>query len=241
MPREDELVRPEVAIDVVEDRTAGTPSDGGFVRVRRLVLRNRYGGVSEPSRDYAYDCVERAATDAVGIVLYARTPDRVCVRSSIRPPVSLRPGYALPIPATSADPTLFEIPAGLVEADEHGEEGLRACAARETMEEVGLAIAPDAFFRLGPGVYLSPGLSAEKLYFLAAEADPSAASAPTLDGSPVEEGAIVRWLALEAALDACRSGALEDAKTEVAIRRLAEHLAADEGRRTDPGHHDGGE
>ncbi len=232
-----ELSRPEVAIDIVDDRTSSTPSDAGFVRVRRLTLRNRYGGKSEPSRDYPYDCVERAATDAVGIVLYARSPDRVCVRSSIRPPISLRPSYALPIPQTSADPTLFEIPAGLVEADEQGEEGLRACAARETMEEVGLSIAPDAFFRIGPGVFLSPGLSAEKLYFLAAEADPDSAVAPTMDGSPVEEAAIIRWLRLDEALEACRSGALEDAKTEVAIRRLAEHLAQDEGRTTDPGGH----
>jgi ADP-ribose pyrophosphatase len=232
-----ELSHPSVAIDIVEDRTASTPSDGGFVRVRRLVLRNRYEGTTEPSRDYPYDCVERAATDAVGIVLYARTPDRVCVRSSIRPPVALRPTYALPIAPPTADPTLFEIPAGLVEQDEHGEEGLRACAARETMEEVGLEIAPDAFFRLGPGVYLSPGLCAEKLYFLAAEADPDTAKAPTMDGSPVEEGAVVKWLSLHDALEACKSGALEDAKTEVAIRRLADHLAADEGRRTDPGGH----
>jgi ADP-ribose pyrophosphatase len=226
-----ELDKPEVAIDIVDDRST---SDGGFLRVRRLVLRNRYAG-SESSRDYPYDCVERAAIDAVAIVLYARSPDRVCVRSSIRPPLSLRPTYALPIAAASADPTLFEIPAGLVEPDEHGEDGLRACAARETMEEVGLSLAADAFFRLGPGVFLSPGLSAEKIYFLAAEADPESAGTPSLDGSPVEERAIVRWLMLDDALDACRTGAIEDAKTELAIRRLIEHLAADEGRATDPG------
>lgn len=231
-----DLVRPLVTIEIVDDKTASTPSDGGFVRVRRLTLRNRHGG-AEPSREYPYDCAERAATDAVGIVLFARTPDRVCVRSSIRPPLALRPTYALPIAAESADPTLFEIPAGLVEPDEKGEDGLRACAARETMEEVGLAIAADAFFRLGPAVFLSPGLSAEKLYFLAAEADPDSAVAPTLDGSPVEEGAIICWLALEDALEACRNGALEDAKTEVGIRRLVDHLAQDEGRATDPGAH----
>jgi ADP-ribose pyrophosphatase len=231
------LDRPDVTIDVVKDETSSTPSDAGFVRVRRLTLRNRYGDGSEPSRDYPYDCVERDATDAVGIVLYARTPDRVCVRSAIRPPLALRPGYALPLAATQPDPTLFEIPAGLVEAEERGEEGLRACAARETMEEVGLAIAADAFFRLGPGVFLSPGLSAEKLYFLAAEADPESAGAPTLDGSPVEDAAVIRWLTLADALEACRTGAIEDAKTEVAIRRLAEHLADDEGRATDPGPH----
>ena len=220
-----ELSPPEVAIDVVADRTAETKSDQGFLKVRRLVLRNRPPGGAEPSRDYPYDCVEREATDAVGIVLYARAPDRICLRSAIRPPLTLRPGYALPLPA-SGRPTLFEIPAGLVEPDERGEEGLRRCAARETMEEVGLEIADSAFFLLGAGVFLSPGLSAEKLYFVAAEADPDAASAPTLDGSPVEEGAVVRWVTIDDALEACRAGTLEDANTEVAIRRLAEHLDA---------------
>ena len=41
-------------------------------------------------------------------------PAKVCPRSSIRPPIALRPGYSLPIPETEADPTLYEIPAGLV-------------------------------------------------------------------------------------------------------------------------------
>lgn len=232
-----DLPHPEVVIDVLADRSATTPSDQGFLRVRRLVLRNRYPGDAEPSHEYPYDCVERSAMDAVGIVLYARSPDRVCVRSAIRPPVALRPGYALPLPAASADPMVFEIPAGLVEVDERGEEGLRTCAARETLEEVGLELAPDAFFRLGPGVYLSPGLCAEKLYFLAAEAEPDRATVPMLDGSPVEEAAVVRWLPLESAIEACRSGAIEDAKTEVAIRRLADHLGEGEGRPTDPGGH----
>lgn len=229
-----DLDRPKVRIETLGDRSSTTRSDEGFVRVRRLTLRNHYEG--RPASDaYAYDCVERAAIDAVGIVLYARSPDRVCLRSAIRPPLSLRPGYRLPIPDPAGEPTLFEIPAGLVEEDEHGEEGLRACAARETLEEVGLEVAPDAFFRLGPGIFLSPGLSAEKLYVLAAEVDPDAAGAPTLDGSPVEEHAAIRWLGVDEALAACRDGRLEDAKSEVAIRRLAEHLAADGGRETDPG------
>ena len=60
--------------------------------------------------------------DAVGIVLHT-SDGRVCLRSSIRPPLAFRVGYSLPLPGND-DPTLFEIPAGLVEADEHGEEGL---------------------------------------------------------------------------------------------------------------------
>lgn len=213
--------RPVVRVEIVSDRTAASRADQGFIRVRRLDLRNRYED-GTTSRVYPYDCAERSAMDAVGIVLH--TADRrVCLRSSIRPPIALRAGYALPLPGTD-DPTLFEIPAGLVEIDEHGEEGLKACSARETLEEVGLVVAHDAFRRLGPGVYLTPGLIAEKLHFFHAEVDPRDARTPSLDGSPVEEAARIEWVPLEEALAACRDGRLEDMKTELALRRLAEAL-----------------
>ncbi len=213
--------RPRVRVEVRSDRTAQSRPDEGFIRVRRLVLVNHHedGQVSAP---YPYDCAERTAMDAVGLVLHA-ADGRVCLRSSIRPPLALRVGYALPIPGTD-DPTLFEIPAGLVETDEHGEEGLRSCSVRETMEEVGLEVAPEAFSRLGPAVYLTPGLIAEKLHFFHAQVDPSRATAPSLDGSPVEEGARIEWVPLADALAACRDGRIEDIKTELGLRRLAEVL-----------------
>ncbi len=214
--------RPKVRIEIVEDRTAESRADEGFIRVRRLELRNHYED-GHASRAYAYDCAERAAMDAVAIVLVA-SDGRVCLRSSIRPPVALRAGYALPLPGTD-DPTLFEVPAGLVEPNEHGEAGLRACAARESLEETGIAVAPDAFRRLGPAVYLTPGLVAEKIHAFVAEVDPASAGAPTLDGSPVEERARIEWIPLEEALAACRDGRIEDAKTELVLRRLAERRA----------------
>jgi ADP-ribose pyrophosphatase len=219
--------KPAVKIEVVSDLSDAMRSDEGFIRVRRLVLKNHYEGGAQ-SREYRYDCAERDAMDAVGIVLYARAaagvPDRICLRSSIRPPLALRPGYALPVKETQADPTLFEIPAGLVEQDEEGEDGLRSCAARETQEEVGLEVAPSAFEPLGPAVFLSPGLVAEKLHFFAAEVDPAGAGQATMDGSPVEERARIAFVPLDEALAACRDGRIEDIKTEIGIRRLIEKL-----------------
>ena len=219
--------RPRVHIEIVEDRTATSRAGEGFIRVRRLALRNRYddGTTSAP---YPYDCAERAAMDAVAIVLHTRD-GRVCLRSSIRPPLALRPGYALPLPSGD-DPTLFEVPAGLVEPDEHGEAGLQRCSARETLEEVGLEVSPDAFARLGVGVYLTPGLIAEKIHFFSAEVDPGAAGTPALDGSPVEERARIEWVPLSEALAACRDGRIEDIKTELGLRRLAERLSSERGR-----------
>lgn len=215
----------EIEVVVVEDRTAGARCDRGFLRVRRLILQNRYADGSK-SAAYPYDLVERDATDAVAIVLYARSGDtvRICLRTALRPPMTFRPTYALPIPETSGSGVLWEIPAGLVEPEEEGADGLAACAARETLEEVGLEIAADAFEALGPPAGLSPGVIGEKIHFLVAEVDPDARGVPTEDGSPVEERAEVRFLPLEDALRAARSGRIGDLKTEVGIRRLAERL-----------------
>ncbi|MDQ3031345.1 MAG: NUDIX hydrolase [Myxococcota bacterium] len=213
--------RPAVEIEIVRDESDTMRSSEGFVRVRRLVVRNRYGD-GTTSAEYRYDCAERDAMDAVGILLVDRQ-GRVCLRSSIRPPLSLRPGYSLPLASEeSGDPTLFEIPAGLVEVDEKGEDGLCGCCARETLEEVGLVVAASAFTRLGPGVYLTPGLIAEKVHVFVAEVDSGAAGAPTMDGSPVEERAQIEWVPLADALEACRDGRIRDVKTEVALRRLEE-------------------
>lgn len=213
--------RPKVAIEIVSDVSTTMGSHEGFIRVRRLVLRNRYDD-GTASEEYRYDCAERDAMDAVGIVLVDRT-GRVCLRSSIRPPLSLRPGYSVPLRSKeTGDPTLFEIPAGLVETDEEGEDGLRACCARETMEEVGIDAPPASFERLGPPVYLTPGLIAEQIHLFVAEVDHASAVPPTMDGSPVEERAKLEWVSLDEALAACRDGRIGDVKTEVAIRRLAE-------------------
>lgn len=218
--------RPHVRLEIVADHSAKSSASEGFIRVRRLELRNHYEDGSS-SASYRYDCAEREAMDAVVLLLHTRD-GRVCLRSSIRPPVALRAGYALPVPGTD-DPTLFELPAGLVEPNEHGEEGLRACAARETHEEVGLEVDPGQFARLGVGVYLTPGLIAEKIHVLHAEVDPSRAGAPSLDGSAVEENARIEWVPLEEALAACADGRIEDIKTELALRRLAEHRRSEQG------------
>jgi ADP-ribose pyrophosphatase len=217
---------PKIDVVVVEDNTAEGRCDQGFLRLRRLVLENRYPDGTK-SATYPYDLVERDAIDAVAIVLYAIDGGevRICLRTALRPPMTFRPTYALPIPEPSGAGVLWEIPAGLVEAGEHGEEGLAACAARETLEEVGLRIGPEAFRPLGPPAGLSPGVIGEKIHFLVAEVDPDARGVPTEDGSPVEERAEVRFLPLDDALRAARSGEIGDLKTEVGIRRLAERVA----------------
>jgi ADP-ribose diphosphatase len=51
---------------------------------------------------------------------------------------------------------------------------------------------------------------------------PAVWAAPEVgDGSPLEEGADLRWRPLADAIAACERGDIEDAKTEIALRRLA--------------------
>ena len=84
---------------------------------------------------------------------------------------------------------------------------------------------PAGQFRvLGGESFASPGTSDEKLRFCCAQADLSAASAGSGDGSVMEEGASLVELDLSDAIEACRSGAIPDMKTELGLLRLADHL-----------------
>jgi len=218
----DDWTLPELEVRIARDESG---DERGFLRIRRLVLQNHYPE-GQTSREYAYDVVEREALDAVAIVLVSRMGGelRVCVRSATRPPLLLRRTAHLPVPADEAL-ALWEVPAGLVEKGEEGEPGLRACASRETLEETGLTVAPEAFAPLGPPIFLSPGMLAEQVHFLWAEVDPASAGAPTEDGSPVEERARSHFITLPEAFAAIERGDLRDAKTEVALHRVAAQSA----------------
>lgn len=202
--------------------------DGGFLALRRLRLRNRRDDGSE-SRPYVCDVVVRPyGQDAVVVAVYARSRGGtidVLVRSGLRPALTLgrEPGRA---PLAEPPPGLWftELVAGIVEESDRGEAGLRARAAAEVAEEAGFTVTPDTIALLGAGMLPSPGCLVEKFYFAAVEVDPSHQQALEGDGSPMEEGATTRWLPLDEALAMCGRGELTDLKTELGLRRLADHL-----------------
>lgn len=202
--------------------------EGGFLALRRLRLRNRRvdGSVSAP---YVCDGVVRPyGQDAVVVVVWART-DRgieVLVRDGLRPTLGVaRDPARAPLPEAPHGMFVTELVAGIIEAGDQGEAGLRARAAAEVAEEAGFTVSPEALVVLGAGSLPSPGCLVEKFYFVAAEVDPATQQPLGGDGSPMEEGATTRWLALDAALAACTRGDLDDLKTELGLRRLRDHLA----------------
>lgn len=200
--------------------------DDGFLRLRRRLLRVRYedGTESEP---FVYDAVDRSRLDAVVVVAHflgEQGERRVFLRSCMRPPLLLRPDpqQMLPVREKESLGHLWEVPAGLVEADERTPEGVRSCAARELHEEIGIEVDPSALSELGASMFPAPGIIGERHFFFHVEVDAALRAEPPLDGSALEQHGKVVDIALSDALALVRRGQIEDEKTEIALRRLAE-------------------
>jgi ADP-ribose pyrophosphatase len=203
---------------------APEPPGPPFLIVRREVYRLRYDD-GERSEPFVYDTAHRTRLDAVVIAAHFRAPDGrrlVYLRSALRPPVATRPAEARPLPEADDLGSLWELPAGLVEEDERTPEGLRSCAARELHEELGFEIDPARLLPLGPSSFPAPGVIGERHFYFHVEVEPAARTSPREDGSPLERHAAVIAVPVEQLLAVARAGGLEDAKTELGVRRLAE-------------------
>lgn len=216
---------PHFTVEVVRPRAQDEPPFLNYVsrHVRTVDAEGRR------SRALIYDEVDRPALDAVVIAAHFRALLRgqeetfVVLRSAVRPPVSLRPQSRSPLPEPE-NRGLWELPAGLVEPEESGPDGLRRAAARELLEEAGFDVPASEFHYLGPSAFPAPGVIAERQFFFHVEVDPERQEAPVLDGSPLEEVGQLVAIPLRAALEAARAGLLADSKTELALRRLEEEL-----------------
>jgi ADP-ribose pyrophosphatase len=213
------------SIEVVEDRTAQSRCDEGFLKLSRLTLRNHYTDGSR-SEAYACDVVSRPGSDAVVAVLYEIDGERrirVLLRENVRPPIYLRKLKRFEHPDPREYKTLLEVVAGIVEAGD-AEKGLGWRAAIEAEEEVGMPASPGDFVEIGGETFASPGTSDEKIYYCAGPVKLAERREPSGDGSVMEEagGAVVRELC--EAIEACRRGEIPDMKTELALLRLADHL-----------------
>jgi ADP-ribose pyrophosphatase len=214
---------PAIALSLDRERSEHAPANA-YLRIRRLELRAHFaeGVVSEP---FFYDIVDRKALDAVVVAPHFRDESgarKVLLRSALRPPVAFRPRDAWPMPERATLGGLWEVPAGLVEENERSEEGLRLCACRELYEETGARVEPDAMRPLGPSTFPCPGVIGERHFYFHAEIDPLSLVPPVEDGTVLERQAALVVVTLEDALALVRAGEIEDAKTEIALRRLAE-------------------
>jgi len=212
-------------IEVISDERVG---GGGFLEVRRVRLQNvREDGSRSPV--YLCDFLARPkGVDAVVVAVYQRTGGqvRVLLRDGLRIPLAVgRPPEELPVPDGKSYLFFREVVAGIIEDDDRGEEGIRRRAAIEVEEEAGYRVDAANVRLLGAGTFPSPGAMAEKFWLAAVEVDAGAVTAPPAgDGSAMEEGAGLEWLDLDDAIAACVRGDIEDAKTELTLRRLRDEL-----------------
>jgi ADP-ribose pyrophosphatase len=207
---------PVVELETLRETRLG---EGGFLVLRRMELVAVQNGARSAS--FAYDAIDRRAFDASVMVAHHVEDGRVCVylRSSLRPPLGLRPDRA---GGSSVAAVLWELPAGLVEPGETP----RAAAAREVLEELGFEVAESALHELGPPSHPAPALIGERHHFFRVEVESATRTEPAGDGSPIEANAVIASIPLDEALEACRTGVIRDEKTELALRRLADVLGA---------------
>lgn len=220
-PRDTEsLSFPELGLELVED--ISPRSADGFLRLVRRRLRVRYPDGTR-SAEFVYDEVDRRALDAVVIAAHFQRGGEVWVylRSALRPPLYFRDARRSPV-AESGTGGLWELPAGLVEPDEETPAGVREAARRELAEELGFTVESSELVPLGPSTLPCPGVIGERHFFFHVRVTPEHRSEPTLDGSALECFGSVVALPLSRCLAACRTGQIEDGKTELALRRLSE-------------------
>jgi len=223
MPKSGTLSFPKLSLELVEDLS---PPGSGFLRLIRRKYRASYPDGSQ-SAPFVYDALDRVAMDAVVIAAHfvdASGVRRVFLRSAMRPPLTMRDRAHSPLPDEACDGALWELPAGLVEPSERSRQGVARAARRELHEELGFEVPLDSLHALGPSTFPAPGFIAERHFFFEVAVDPSTRGEPELDGSALERFGAVVDLALDEALAMCRNGTIEDSKTELTLRRLAERL-----------------
>lgn len=220
MPSNDPAT-PVREIEVVDDFTESARCDEGFLHVRRLRCRNRRtDGSASPV--YRVDMVDRPRLDAVAVAIFRREEGgvQVLTRQNLRPAAYFRKDKSKVVEDGRSHLFVEEIVAGLLEANDRGDEGIQKRAAQEVREEGGIDVAPKDVRRLGGPFFLAPGILSEKIFLCAVDATGKPQRPPAGDGSPLEEGGAVRWRGLDELIDACCSGEIQDAKTELAALRL---------------------
>jgi len=219
-----ELSFPKIQLELLDDLSP--PDQKGFLRLVRRRYRASYPDGTQ-SAPFLYDAVDRNAIDAVVIAAHYVATDgvpRVFLRSALRPPLTLRDRESSPLPNEACDGHLWELPAGLVETSERSPTGVARAAQRELHEELGFEVGVEKLLPLGPSTFPAPGFIAERHFFFEVQVDPATRREPENDGSPLEHCGMVVELPLADALELCRAGGIEDAKTELALRRLREKL-----------------
>ena len=160
-----------VGIEIVEDRTAGSRCDEGFLKLRAsLACATSTRTASRRSTPATWS--RGPGSDAVVAVLYERGADgrvHVWLREAPRAPIYLRRWKRFQHPDAREYLTIAEVVAGLVEpgdgegARRHARSAPRSRRARRRASRW----RPPSFAVIGGETFASPGTSDEKVYYCA--------------------------------------------------------------------------
>jgi ADP-ribose pyrophosphatase len=222
-----EVISPDQLEDIEVLGEEGMDGRPPFIRVRRIRLRHQYSG-GRFSSPYLFDILEGHFVDAVAVLLYYIGEDEkiwIGLRRGVRPSIYLRRNNPAKAALDGAPRLLYyEIVAGGIEYDDLEGLGIDGRAACEVQEEAGFQIRPEDLVRLGEGTFSSPGFGMEKIHYRAVRVDPRGGGQPQGDGHPLEEVGEFQFYELTEALVWCRSGVIQDSKTEIGLYRLANYL-----------------
>lgn len=210
------------ALDIVEDFSATARCDEGFLQVRRLRVKNRRDDGSA-SPVYRVDVVDRPKLDAVAVLVWRARPGagvEFLTRLNLRPAAYFRKDKTPAVPDGQSHLFNEEIVAGLLEAEDLGEAGIRHRGAEEVREEAGFTVTADQIELLGPPFLPAPGILSEKIFPAACDVTGLTQGTPEGDGSPLEEGGKMRWRSADELLAAIDAGKLQDGKTELILGRF---------------------
>ncbi len=214
---------PKIRTEVLSTTTI----KGSFLKIDTNEVRFHYPDGT--TAEMKVDAISRKLSDAVVIIPYFKNQiDNkyyVYLRSCLRTAVAVA-DYSSTMRITDCIGNLFELPAGLVDESEIGEDGLKQAVVRELKEEVGFDLDSNSVLinRLGFPMFSTPGIIAERLYFYSVQVNPNEKGIPTEDGSPLEKGGIVELFSLHEAFEYIQDGKLLDCKTEIGLNRLIHKL-----------------
>lgn len=214
------------ALEIVEDFSSTARCDEGFLRLKRLRVRNRRAdGSSSPV--YRVDVIDRPKLDAVGVLVWRQGAEGLefLTRQNLRPAAYFRKDHLTTVPDGRVHLYCEEIVAGLLEPADQGEPGLKFRAAEEVREEAGFSVKPEAISLLGAPFMLAPGILSEKIFLAAVDVTGLHPVEPEGDGSPLEESPGTRWWSEPQILEAIETGHLQDGKTEIALMRFLQRAA----------------
>lgn len=204
------------------DKKSEEMSEPGFLSVARSKACFNYPDGSS-SEIINMDRVIRRSDDVVAIVAYQLKKHGsfvIWLRSAVRPPIMLKDYTESGLAEPPEKGNMWEIPAGLVDEGEVGVDGLKRAAARELREEIGFDVEPHRFYFLGKRSFPAPGLSGERIFYLAVDVGCYEKAEPSLDGSPFEMHGQVIEMPINDIIQAIHDGYIVDTKTELAVHRF---------------------